>query len=65
MANTTHMILPLMVGISNNSQMTNELAVILANKLDAAEMKKLELWLLHAKQLKNSEIQQIKNKSRF
>lgn len=62
MANTTHMILPLMIGISNNSQMTNELAAILANKLDVTEMKKLEMWLLHTKRIKESELQQAKRK---
>ncbi len=50
----SRMILPDLAQISNNSQLTNELANILAEKLDEAEFRKLQDWLRLAKSQMNS-----------
>jgi len=58
----SRMILPDLANLSNNSQLTNELANILAEKLDEAEFRKLQDWLRLAKSQMNTKIQQASRK---
>ena len=38
-----------MIHLSNNSQMTNEAAVLLSNKLEKQDLETIKRWLHHAK----------------
>jgi hypothetical protein len=51
----------LLIQLSNNSNMTNEIAMIL-EKLEPSEQRKIALWVNHAKNLHQLEVQRAKRK---
>ena len=59
---TNGQLLRLMVQLSNNSQLTNETAVMLSQILSDVEMNKLIRWLRHADQEINTKINMGKNR---
>ena len=59
---TNSQLLRLMVQLSNNSPMTNEMAVLLSNTLNGDDMTKLTAWMKHAVQETETKIGNSKKK---
>lgn len=54
-----------MIHVSNNSQMTNEAAIILTNSLSKEDLTKLKHWLQHAQRETDFKIQTAKGRSTY
>ena len=51
-----------MIHLSNNSQMTNEAAVLLSNRLEREDLAILKRWIQHAERSIDYKMQSVKNR---